>query len=178
MERSIMTIHEFGAIFGEQPPIDKKTWQEGPWHNEPDYGVFYYKEHPCFIRRHSFGGYLEGYVLIPYLDVDEYTSEDIDLSDFNDLEVHGGISFARYTDSGLILGFDCGHAYDRAPGIEEIIRRDIKEKFLPQSSFKPNEYLSTYRNIEFVRNELKNLVDQIIEKLPYQEPTSLHEAAT
>jgi hypothetical protein len=175
MERSIMTIQEFKEIFIGQPPVDKKEWEDGPWQNEPDYEIFEYKELPCFIQRHKTLGVYKGYVLIP---LESYLfSRSREAEALDDIEVHGGITFTYQTALGYLIGFDCGHP------AEDIIPYSAMGFAEPQSEqlekeLKKMSLGATYKDIEFVRNELKNLVDQIIEKLPCQEPTSLHEAAT
>jgi hypothetical protein len=70
---------------------------------------------------------------------------------FYNIEVHGGVTYTgrrefkqqNYT-ADYVVGFDCGHAGDLAPGIKSF-------------------YEEVYRNIEYVSNECKNLAKQLKE---------------
>lgn len=100
----------------------------------------HYKGYKGVIVQHPNVGHLCGYVVIP---------EDHPLYQKNydeiDLEVHGELT---YSDSDLIsvgedfcIGFDCAHAGD----------------WIPMYGFEND----TYKDITFVENEIKSLIDQI-----------------
>ena len=142
---------------------DKKTWGDGPWQTEPDEEEFEYKGYWCFMTRNRFGAWC-GYVLLPkdhpFSTVESY--RDIDI------EVHGGITYASLVErkinnemrEGYMIGFDCGHYRDYMP-----TQKVINDFFKQQCPSWPQLGSSTediYRDIEFVRNEIKSMVDQII----------------
>lgn len=98
------------------------------------------------IRRHSNFGHLCGYVEVP---------DGLDI-DVNEIDCHGGITFNDHWDgfptSGRYIGFDCMHYGDWFPG-------DWAPSYAQQC-------LSgdTYKNSEFVLNEIKNIIKQLKEK--------------
>jgi len=147
--------------------INKEEWGEGEWQNEPDEEKFEYKGYTCRMRRHHVLGVWLGYVLIPT----ESKSEWLEGPDnYSLLDVHGGITYARYEGDFFCIGFDCGHSCDIPPGIEsELNIRNwaedeiVKRKLGKYKNVKPSSKKRTYKNIEFVRNELKELIDQIEE---------------
>ena len=88
--------------------------------------------------------FLTGYVLIPentklgkwlWKMGEDYISSKTD--------VHGGITYFEINDGLLWIGFDCGHAWD----LDDF--NDIGEN-------------RTYRDMEFVRNEIQSLIDQLL----------------
>ena len=158
------------------------TWGEGPWIDEPDKVEFEYRDHLCQILRPTlpFAGHLCGYVRV---------SQDIVDIDSNMWEVHGGITFvinqkkyalqkekkekinpseadlkptplvAKGRDpeedwEGNWIGFDCGHWADLIPKQKDYEIRNLFGEFCEER---------TYRTVEFVTEELKRLVDQIVE---------------
>lgn len=100
---------------------------------------FLYKGYKGIIVQHQAIGHLCGYVVIP----EEHPLYRKRYDDI-DAEVHGGLT---YSGTGLIsreefcIGFDCAHAGDWVPmyGIND----------------------ETYRDLNYVENEIKNLIDQI-----------------
>lgn len=97
----------------------------------------------CYIRLNTIGC-LCGYVVIPknhkYYNVDAY---DIDMS------VHRGLSYGTFekdTDE-YVIGFDCGHSGDHCPAIA--------------SMHLPYPQHETWRNEEYVENELDELTKQL-----------------
>jgi hypothetical protein len=122
------------------------------WETEPDLDVFGYKNYLCKIVRHSYLKVLLGYVKIPATSF--YYGKNINYRIIRDLDAHGGITFSGYLDGdsdGWWIGFDCGHGgLDLAPKFFELIPDfEILDE--------------TYKNFEYVRGQLKSLVDQIIE---------------
>lgn len=147
--------------------------------NEKD---FEYKGYECLILRHSSLSHLCGYVEIPMehplyeknysdcLSLDQEKRKELIgnvrmnsansiltfLKEINGMEnssmcslfdCHGGITFSgRFNDKkGWFIGFDCAHYGDR-------------------SSY---SYEGVYRDMKYVEEECKRLVDQIIEITPF-----------
>lgn len=113
---------------------------------EGDHKDFEYKGYKCHIHRNPSMLFLCGYVEVP--NGNKFYAEDGD-----ELNVHGGITwsddFLPYSDEktgNWILGFDCGHAGD-------YIRMAHSELF--------QLHADIYRTMEYVENEIKQLVDQI-----------------
>lgn len=109
---------------------------------------FDYKGYRCSFKRHPELLHLCGYIEIPkghplygmnYTQIEErYNYE---------LPTHGGLTFAgRFDDSNYLIGFDCAHSCDYAPGLGYFGGYEI------------------YRTAEYVENTIKDIVDFIIEK--------------
>lgn len=151
---------------------------EKPWLNEPNRVEFKYKGYDCLIQRvgrfhdefaDDYLGHLCGYVALP-------KSHPYYGKNYDDIpiEVHGGLTYARAcqgkichvpsegeSDDVWWVGFDCAHAGDLIPGIQKMrepvgLFYDIDQKYaylnLPED---------VYRDIEFVRNEIEDMVDQL-----------------
>ena len=123
---------------------------EKPWEKEPNYEDFTHAGYPCKIMRIPDLLHLCGYVGIPK-DHPYYGKDDYDLEGL--LDVHGGVSFAaapiedeKHKDLWWI-GFDCAHAGDLWPGRSNL--------GFPGS---------TYKDINYVREETKKLAEQLKEK--------------
>jgi hypothetical protein len=128
-------------------------WGYGEWVEEIDYKSFSHKAFDCIIYRHWLGsGYFSGYVRIPpYHCWFEKRFYEIDA------RVHGGLSFSVKSPSSYWLGFDCAGCDDIQPGIADMQREYI-------ARFENKLYPGlTYKNIDFVKKELMDLVDQGIE---------------
>jgi hypothetical protein len=154
----------------EYTTVDKSTWGEGPWQHEPDKvqwadpatGL------PCLIVR-NFIGALCGYVGIaaghPYFGK-PYGAIAV--------EVHGGLTYSDHcqpdgeeserichipgpaeSDDVWWLGFDCGHAWDLAPGF---VAR-FYEEGLGRSLCNAGE---KYRDIGYVEAEVTRLAAQLV----------------
>ena len=139
---------------------DKSKYPEGEWNSEPDkiQWVDEYSNLDCLILRNSFGA-LCGYVGVtrdhPLFRKDE---DDIDVS------VHGGVTFtdvcsASEGDEHIChvpfqgrdpdvwwIGFDCAHNSDFIPGMSSV--------FYERNS---------YKNVRYVKNEVKSLASQLKE---------------
>lgn len=147
----------------EYHTIDKSTWGDGPWQNEPDKVQYPDPETgmPCLIVRGPQGA-LCGYVGVPeghpYYKKDGYD---------HDVNVHGGITFTGLCRPGADeshgichapglgepdnvwwLGFDCAHAWDIAPGMDAKYR-------LPRS------HEDVYRTINYVKAQIASLAKQL-----------------
>lgn len=139
---------------------------EGPWQQEPVKVVWVDEQTglDCMIVRSSTWGALCGYVGIerehPLFGLGYH-------EDAVDLRVHGGITFADMcmeegpadavvchipqegrSDEIWWFGFDCGHAFDHSPIVEDTLPH------LPDK---------TYRNINYVIDEVQDLAQQIYE---------------
>lgn len=143
----------------------KESWGPGEWNNEVDYEEFEYKNHLCILRRGFMGQWL-GYARI------SSQSKWAQKGEEEKLEVHGGITWIQNylpgkepSDEFFWLGFDCNHYYDYAPK-QEIINQFMGEicttykELITETNL---ELKREYRTIDFARNELKKLVDQIVE---------------
>lgn len=119
---------------------------------EGDKKDFVYKDYKCHIIRHKTFGNLCGYIDIPL----EHKLYDVHYDDI-DVYVHGGLTYNGIGIDGIpsayVIGFDCAHYGDLSPYLEmrfpEWLRVDSND---------------IYRDMDYVENELKNAVDQIIEK--------------
>jgi hypothetical protein len=89
------------------------------------------------IKRSTFG-HLCGYT---YMDKDS-ADYDIDHTLGSVFHVHGGITYH----DGSKIGFDTAHMMDWSAAMAPFFK----------------SYTGTYKNVEFVRNELKQLIDQIV----------------
>ena len=124
------------------------------WKDEPNILDFEYKGYKCRILRNQ-SNCLCGYVGVK--DSSKFYYQDYDDCYIN---VHGGLTYSdshcpmnhendQYMYLGLWwLGFDCAHAGDLIPSIMRAYS-DVGD---------------TYKDIGFVRGEIENMVDQIIEE--------------
>jgi hypothetical protein len=137
-------------------------WGNGEWVEEPDSAVFNYKNYQCKCVRimalegigEYFGGHWCGYICIPK-DHAWYGKE----RDGIDCNIHGGITYSEEEEDGFWIGFDCAHAYDMSPSINMIMqKRNIPGEKVIISFLNP-----TYKNLNYVIQECKKLVDQAIE---------------
>lgn len=150
-------------------PEYKKALPEGEWQNEPDKMQWKDQETglPCLIVRHAFLGTLCGYVGVdknhPLFEKDY---EEADVS------VHGRLTFASHCSPSEDVhaichviepgeeevwwfGFDCGHSMDTCPAMLKLAE-DLNA--LPGAAFLGKV---TYKNIEYVKNECKELAAQL-----------------
>jgi hypothetical protein len=168
----------------EYRTMDKSKWEPGPWQQEPD-KVQWQDEAtglPCLIVRNSMGA-LCGYVGVaeghPWFAMEYRRGKVLGCGDTceNDwhyqctpaanVRVHGGITFSDFCQphddeaSGIChlpapgepdrvywFGFDCGHCNDLIPAWSG---RDIGRMFGP----------SMYRDIDYVKDQVKHLAVQI-----------------
>jgi hypothetical protein len=154
----------------EYRTVDKSSWPRGPWDDEPDKkqwpdattGL------PCMIVRNPRYGNLCGYVGVTAghpLYGKSYSDEQINIS------VHGSLTFSDGCDHGpeetsichipgdgepddvFWFGFDCAHAFDLSPGMAAM----FKGVGLTHTPFNRD----TYRTMEYVENEVRNLAAQL-----------------
>lgn len=125
----------------------------GEWIEEPDEVIFPYKNTLCKISRFiievepslggMFGGHLCGYVKVPKNHL-WYEKP------YNEIEcfIHGGLTVSKQgTNTHYWVGFDCAHPGDLVPSLKKIFQKMFAN--------------SVYRNIDYVMQECKNLVDQM-----------------
>lgn len=131
-----------------------------PWETEPNFLEFVDEStgYRCFIQRHPEFKHLCGYVELPkehkLYGKDYMDNEEI----FNEIDVHGGVTYTNeikfkqqnYT-IDYVVGFDCAHAGDYSP------------YFLPFLGMNKRIANETYKDIEYVTNECKNLAKQLKE---------------
>lgn len=95
------------------------------------------------IRRHGYIGYLCGYVEVP----------DGLIVDIDEIDCHGGITFngklSEFPTDGYYIGFDCIHYGDW-------------DSITAREGF--SLINQTYKDTEFVLNEIKNIIKQLKEK--------------
>ena len=151
----------------EENFVDKSTWGEGEWQEEPD-KVQYKDEETgldCLIVRHSSGGHLCGYVGVP----PEHpfygkNYDDVKQADGDYIRVHGGLTYSdNCQENGHIchvpelgepddiwwLGFDCAHAGDKSPGFQSSLKLAFTDVF--------------YATMAFVERENRDLARQVKE---------------
>jgi hypothetical protein len=138
--------------------VDKTGWAEGPWMQEPDRRDWRAHGLPCLALRNHHGTWC-GYVGVP----PGHPWYDVSYAQL-DVEVHGGLTYsARCTDhichvaapgepdEVFWLGFDCGHAFDYAPGIAALAREIGLGQRWPEE---------TYRDLAYVSAEIERLAEQ------------------
>jgi hypothetical protein len=117
---------------------------------EPNYETFEYKGYKIVIKRMMYlGGQLNGYVRIPkgHKFYDNNDAADV-------IECHGGITWAgkmEEEDNDFYIGFDTAHYQDLMPFMVML------DKNFNLDSISNG----TYRDITYVRNECKSIVDQL-----------------
>lgn len=143
--------------------INPKT---NPWETEPDFLEFVDEStgYRCFIQRHPELKHLCGYVELPEKHK-LYGETNVDNEFLLNLDIHGGVTYAKdkrfkdiyravplFIDEYVpyVVGFDCGHAGDYSPyswstGISKALSYE------------------TYKDIDYVTNECKNLAKQLKE---------------
>lgn len=145
--------------------IDKTTWGDGPWQDEPDKVTWIDPATglSCMIRRSpGITGALCGYVGVPEghpLYGASYQEPDLD--------VHGGLTYSDKCDgdeqhgvchvpepgqTGEVwwFGFDCAHIMDLMPAMAA---REVERGWASTGG--------TYRTVDYVRAEVESLAAQI-----------------
>lgn len=149
---------------------NKRTWPDGPWQSEPDEINWLDKKSRlwCRIKRNRIGA-LCGYVRIAkkhpcygksyngaedYYNLTEgqiwwrkYVKRDVKYF-VSEIRVHGGLTFANYWDGGFWFGFDCAHAGDFCPKIDDVV---------------PGMIGNVYRDISYVKVQTTNLARKLAE---------------
>ena len=99
----------------------------------------------CFIQRNDMNAWC-GYIIIP-------KAFPLDFEKEIRLNCHGGITYQSInTDGDLVVGFDCAHNGDLVPKLLELGHTYLS--FLGEDS--------TYRDKQYVIDEVNSMVEQII----------------
>lgn len=150
---------------------DKVEEMISPWLTEPEREEFEHCGFKCLILRHEHIGHLCGYVGLPeshpwfgvgynqcFLGCksEDCTWEKHHPSPEKMINVHGGLTFSqmgegKYPEGYRWFGFDCAHCYDYCPGMDELLTRF-------GSSY---DMGGVYRDIDYVRNEIKRMAEQM-----------------
>lgn len=111
--------------------------------------VIQYKGYEGYVLQHPLFKHLNGYLQIP-------VTHDLHGKGYDDIEidVHGGLTYIgeglpQLEKKGYLIGFDCAHAGDWSP-------------------LMPSDW-DTYRDIDFVENQIIHMIDQIVEKYDWGE---------
>lgn len=123
--------------------------------HEPNYETFEYKGFKVVIKRMMYlGGQLNGYVRIPkaHKFYGKSYSDDV----VEDIECHGGLTFSGdlEDDGDWYIGFDTAHYQDYMPFMQMLYTHNQQDLIGYASE--------TYRDINYVRNECKKIVDQLL----------------
>ncbi len=108
------------------------------------------KKEPFAKEDSYFGGHLCGYVQIP-----ESHPYFRDVENTMTLSCHGGVTFNEAHEEHWI-GFDCGHANDLVPSMQDFVKQYQLSKDL-RNIFNP-----VYRNMDFCIKECVELIDQLL----------------
>lgn len=110
---------------------------------EGDYKEIFIKGIKCTIKRHPSLGTLCGYVYLT-----KHFNEWGKYYDELDIIVHGGLTYSQQEDEYWVIGFDCAHSEDLVPNLDDkTINND------------------TYRDMEYVENEIREIINQLDCKL-------------
>lgn len=138
--------------------------------SEGDERRFKYKGYECVIKRVPEMLHLCGYIKIPkghalYGDKDEEYG-------LLDIPVHGGVTFNGdlEEDGGFWIGFDCAHAGDLVPMMEFFIEKQNLAVDRLTGISQRGSYIreDTYRDMVYVAQNIRDMVDFIEEKLGNQ----------
>jgi hypothetical protein len=151
--------------------VDKSAWERGEWDQEIDKRQWADEATglDCLINRNRFGVWC-GYVGVPeghplygksYQEVDELAPE---------LRVHGGLTYSNGRRGEICheaerevwwLGFDCGHLFDKNPGLDATLAEVNAGMTRPKII--DAELADTYRNRAYVEAQCRALAAQIKE---------------
>lgn len=147
----------------------KREWPEGPWQSEPDREDFRAHGLACFVQR-NFHGACCGYVGLP----PGHPKHGANYSEFGDLEVHGGVTYAAECSGHLChipepgepdavwwIGFDCGHMFDVQPAFIKLLERMEIPGLTKELGAKIGFFGGTYRDFAYARSETEKLAAQL-----------------
>jgi hypothetical protein len=165
--------------FREYRTVDKSTWGDGPWQDEPDKRQWQDAATglPCLIVRNRRGA-LCGYVGVPATHPAHGLDHDADA--LGTVEVHGGLTFARGCGHGTDetvgichvpapgepddvwwFGFDCSHSGDASPAILARERaRGWEEIEMPWGP-------DVYRDVAYVTTTCASLAAQLEDRIAH-----------
>lgn len=160
--------------------VDKSTWGDGPWQDEPDKAQWQDEltRLPCLMHRSRSSGGLCGYVGVPPGHPWYGVQHDAVGDDDAHVSVHGGLTFSDFCREGANesegichvpgpgepervwwLGFDCGHSGDLSPAVNATLRELGHER---RCRF--GESHQTYRTLEYVKAQCARLAQQVAAK--------------
>lgn len=165
--------------------VDKSDWDDGPWQEEPDKIQWRDEATglACLAVRHSRHGHWCGYVGVAeghpafgkgYDDVQGLAPIQPE-DEWQGFDVHGGLTFADFCqedpeakqqgichipqpgepDRVWWLGFDMGHAWDRSPGMEALLRS------IGRPDYPALHREQEYRTLDYVQEECTKLARQL-----------------
>ena len=129
----------------------RERWGEGVWQDEPDEIAWVdpITGTNCLMRKNDLGAWC-GYIGI--------SPELLEGVEVDDIFVHGGVTYTSHEMPGrgtshqelLWIGFDCCHMYDFVPGMAAL------------AASYPNRVGTFYRNREYVENEIRRMISQLV----------------
>lgn len=142
--------------------MDKSSWGDGPWQQEPDRVEFRHAGLPCLLKRSDMSGAWCGYVAVP----PGHPAHGVKYDNV-EVDVHGGLTYGRACEGSIChdvpqpgepdavwwLGFDCNHAYDYAPAMEM--------RFSPGLRSSPGVMGCEYRPQGYAEAQTKRLAEQL-----------------
>jgi hypothetical protein len=148
--------------------VDKSTWARGPWDREPDRVQWQHAGYACLMRRHPRDGFWCGYVGIdeahPAFAKDwqgeafPALENEVNYSDF----CGGTICHVPEPDMPervWWIGFDCGHAWDIAPGLDARARSMMK--YTAAEEVIGGVFRQSYNTEAYVRRRVEALADEL-----------------
>lgn len=146
--------------------VDKTGWDDGPWMTEPDRVQWTHAGFACLVLRHPRHGFFCGYVAI---DVAHPFYGKHPLREDLPIDTHRGLNYGAKCD-GLIchvpepgmpddvwwLGFDLGHVWDIAPGLDARLERSLGLQPIRSDIFKQQ-----YRTIDYAKRATEELADEL-----------------
>lgn len=131
---------------------------DSPWKSEPDEYRFEHRGVSCVMLRgplHHWCGYVQVPKDHPWFGIDYNHCYRVD-QDY--LSVHGGLTYGQENvpygtkdEKGWWVGFDCAHLGDYCPGMTQFSFESSGDR--------------VYRDMNYVENQLMNLVDQMLEHI-------------
>lgn len=154
-----------GAVLAIPSYIDKSTWGDGPWQDEPDLLQWCAAEPPhyeCQIQRSDIAGCLNGYVALPIgHPMHGKPFEQIPAS------AHRGLTYAEEGAGGVwVVGFDCARAFDFAPAMESRLSAALGPEHAEWEADLPPFMQNTYKPIGYVREQVESLARQLAAMVP------------
>lgn len=131
--------------------IDWKTYNK-EWEREPDKLEWTYKGYKCLVWRGRLK-HLCGYVGLPKKHY--FYGKDYSSNYGRGIYVHGGLTYSQMDKDELWwIGFDAAHWQDLVPeSIENLYKHGLEINYRLEHE--------TYKNIDYMIQEVENLVDQI-----------------
>lgn len=156
----------------EPATIDKSTWGDGPWQDEPDVDAWRDEATglECGMFRHPDVGTWTGHVFLP----PTHPLYGLTRSDIwrHDIYVHGGVTWLERADSVYsvpvpvgadwqAVGFHCAHAGDYQPGFDARLRAAIGGRVDGGEVAVVGGNVETYRDHAYARANVRLLAQQL-----------------